>query len=291
MVEIKDFIQGNRFADMADFTFSPEQKHMDDYYNLPNTMVFCRLKDINIVFTTPFYAMELMGVIRKLGDYWKFIVVTHNGDNEVNDNGVGYMDGKGNYIKTDEFTVPANVIKWYATNVNTLAPWVEAIPSGLENDRWRPELRKKERMMETWQQPKDIRNLVYVDFSTTWNVGERKRIYSLLEGKPWVTSFRDGANFERFLDNVYNHKFVVCPRGNGIATHREWETLYMGSIPIMKRDLNNRFFTNLPICFVDDWAEVTEEFLNSEFLRITMAEWDEKILTFDYWKNKIRNTI
>lgn len=283
-----DFIQGNKFADIADFTYSPPVRFMDDYYNLPNTLDQAKLKDVSIIFTAPFYAKALMETIGQVDN--QFIVITHNGDNEVNDRGVGYMDGKGNYIRTDEFTIPSCVVKWYATNVNTKHPKIEAIPSGLENNRWRLELRKKERMIEKQSEPRKRRNLVYVDFSTTWNIGERERIYSLLEDKPWVTSFKDGANFERFLDNVYSHTFVVCPRGNGIATHREWETLYMGSIPIQKRDLNNRFFTDFPICFVDDWAEITESFLNSEYERITNLDWNREMLTFEYWKNKILNT-
>jgi hypothetical protein len=283
-----DWIQGNKFAEIADFTFSPPVKFMDDYYNLPNTLDKNKLKDRNVIFTTPFYAKALFNVIEDLPQ--DFIVITHNGDNEVNDWGVGYMDGKGNYINTDYFDIPDNVIRWYATNVNTSHPKVESIPSGLENNRWRPEARKKERMLETLLTPRFIRNLAYVDFSTTWNIGERKRIYSLLEDKPWVTSFKDGTNFERFLDNVYAHKFVVCPRGNGIATHREWETLYMGSIPIQKKNLNNRFFTGFPICFINDWSEVTESFLELEYERIGKIEWNKEMLTFAYWKNKIYET-
>jgi len=283
-----DWIQGNKFAEMADFTFSPPVKHMDDYYNLPNTLDLIKMGDRSIVFTTPFYAKALFEV---LGDFRRqFIVITHNGDNEVNDLGVGYMDGRGNYIATDKFGIPDNIIRWYATNVNTAHNKVEAIPSGLENNKWQPDARKKERMLEKLSTVREIRNIAYVDFSTTWNVGERKHIYNLLEDKPWVTLFRDGANFGRFLDNVYSHRFVVCPRGNGIATHREWETLYMGSIPIQKRDLNNRFFVDLPICFVEDWEEVTESFLDSEYERISKMEWNKEMLTFEYWRNKIINT-
>jgi len=283
-----DWIQGNKFMEVADFTYSPPVKFMDDYYNLPNTFDKDKLKDRNIVFTTPFYTKSLISVIEKLPH--EFILVTHNGDNEVNDKGVGYMDGRGVYIRTDEFTIPDNIIRWYATNVNTTHSKVEAIPSGLENDRWRPEMRKKERMLEKLQTPRVIRNKVYMDHSTTWNIGERKGLYNLLEKEPWVTSFKDGANFERFLDNVYSHKFVICPRGNGIATHREWETLYLGVIPIQKRDLNNRFFIELPICFVNKWEDVTDTFLNSEYERISKMEWNKEMLTFGYWKNKIKNT-
>ncbi len=283
-----DFIQGNKFTTIADFTFSPPVKFMDDYYNLPNTLDISRLKDKNTIFTTPFYAKELFNVIRHLPQ--KFVIITHNGDNFVGNDGVGYMDGKGHHIRTDYFTIPDNVIKWYATNVNTAHPKVEAIPSGLENDKWNKEKRKKERMVETLQLPKNIRNLVYMDHSTTWNIGERVKLYDILGNKPWVTALRLGANFERFLDNVYNHKFVICPRGNGIATHREWETLYMGTIPIQKKDLNNRFFTELPICFVNEWEEITEDFLNKEYERIRNNTWKMEMLTFEYWKNKISNT-
>jgi len=78
--------------------------------------------------------------------------------------------------------------------------------------------------------------------------------------------------------------------GNGIATHREWETLYMGTIPIQKKDLNNRFFTELPICFVNEWEEITEDLLNKEYERIRNSTWKIEMLTFEYWKNKKLNT-
>jgi len=81
--------------------------------------------------------------------------------------------------------------------------------------------------------------------------------------------------------------FVISPQGNGLDTHRTWECLYVGSIPIEKRNLNNRFYTDLPICFIDEWEDLTEEFLLSEYERITSGIYDLDKLTFDYWKNKI----
>jgi hypothetical protein len=64
----------------------------------------------------------------------------------------------------------------------------------------------------------------------------------------------------------------------------------MGTIPIQKRDLNNRFFTDLPICFVDQWTDVTKELLDKEYERISSRTWKMEMLTFAYWKNKILNT-
>ena len=95
------------------------------------------------------------------------------------------------------------------------------------------------------------------------------------------------GRFDEYLDNIYNHKFVFSPEGNGMDTHRTWECLYVGTIPIERRNLNNRFYTDLPICFVDNWEDLTEEFLESEFIRIKSVHGIWKKLTFEYWKNKI----
>ena len=99
----------------------------------------------------------------------------------------------------------------------------------------------------------------------------------------------NGRNFDEYLDNVYNHKFVICSEGNGIDTHRTWETLYSGSIPIEKINKNNRFFNDLPICFVNDWEEITDDFLNSEIDRINKNIFNIDKLNFSYWENKIKN--
>jgi hypothetical protein len=82
---------------------------------------------------------------------------------------------------------------------------------------------------------------------------------------------------------------VLSPRGNGLDTHRFWETLHLKSIPVVIKNPNNSYYTDLPVVFVDSWGEVTEEFLNSEYERISNTEYDLEKLYFKYWKNKILN--
>jgi hypothetical protein len=50
-------------------------------------------------------------------------------------------------------------------------------------------------------------------------------------------------------------QYVACPRGNGLDTHRFWETLYRGSIPIVKASPWSQQIVNLgiPICEIEDW--------------------------------------
>jgi hypothetical protein len=61
----------------------------------------------------------------------------------------------------------------------------------------------------------------------------------------------------------------------------------MGSIPIEKRNINNQFYTDLPILFVDSWEEINEALLQDEYERIIHCQWNMDKLNFEYWKNKI----
>jgi len=123
------------------------------------------------------------------------------------------------------------------------------------------------------------------------NLKEREGLYPMFRDKPWVTikEGRNGKGFRDYIHNIRHHLFTFCPEGNGIDTHRTWEVLYMGRIPIEKRNINNQYYTDLPICFVDSWEEVTLEFLSLELERIKTTTWNFDKLTFDYWKNKIQN--
>ena len=53
------------------------------------------------------------------------------------------------------------------------------------------------------------------------------------------------------------HKFVLAPRGNGVDTHRLWEALYRGCIPILKRDEWSESIArlSLPVILIDDWND------------------------------------
>ncbi len=61
------------------------------------------------------------------------------------------------------------------------------------------------------------------------------------------------------------YKFIICLEGSGYDTHRNYESLLVGSVPIMInstiKSLYERY--NLVSLFVDDWKEITEDFFNS----------------------------
>lgn len=263
-----DFIQGDKFMKMGDFTYS--LNFSSDCNKIPNTLELCCLKDINIVYTHTMYVRQLFDVIRGLKQ--KFVIVTHNCDEEVN------------------FEPPDNVIRWFAQNVAITHPRIESIPIGLENDKWYKDIHKKDKMVIKTGQTKHIRNLLYINHNISTYPG-RNKPYRLLAEKTWVTARygTNGKGFDEYLDDIYNHKYVICPRGNGIDTHRLWECLYLGAIPIVEKDTNNWFYNDLPILYIKDWEEVTEELLNGLWPMFAKGVWNWEKLTFKYWANKIRS--
>ena len=286
-----DFIQGELFPQVADFIYAPQIKKADDYDKTACTVDWNELKDVNVIYTHTMYVAKLLYIIKHFKQ--KFIIVSHNSDCRIEKRGVVTTKGDNLMKSVEPCPIPNNVIKWYSTNVNMVHPKLVPIPIGVENQRWQGNPTKKLQMIEKVNEPRDYKNLLYINHSIGTNVKQRKEPYELFEGKPWVTAVRghNGVNFAGYIDDIYNHKFTICPEGNGIDTHRTWECLYVGSIPILKRHPNFRFYTDLPICFVDEWRGVTSTFLINEYRRISNATWNLEKLNFSYWNNKILSDV
>lgn len=259
------FITGEKFIGVGDFVYSLNAK--EDCNKVNNTFCICAVKERNIIYTHTMYVKQLFEEIRGLKS--EFIVVTHNCDEQV------------------DFEPPNNVIKWFAQNVAIEHPCIESIPIGLENDRWVRKIHKQDKMLAKMGEPRKYKNLLYIDHNITNYPSERLKPYQLLEGMPWVTSMH-GTPFDIYINNIYNHNYVICPRGNGIDTHRMWECLYMGTIPIVVKNINNWFYNDMPILYVNDWEEVTEKLLRDMLPTFKNGKWNWKKLTFDYWESKIK---
>lgn len=88
---------------------------------------------------------------------------------------------------------------------------------------------------------------------------------------------------------------VLCPRGNGLDTHRLWETLYTGGVPVVRTgDFSKHLFehSNLPHLEIGAWSElssprtiqrleeIVEDLPNRDFSPMGQAYWRRRILDF-----------
>ena len=103
----------------------------------------------------------------------------------------------------------------------------------------------------------------------------------------WVTVRQAGLGFEGLLDEMTLHRFMLCPPGNGIDTHRLWEALYSRTIPVALAHPSMNAFRDLPILFVEDFRELTRDFLAAEYARITSSKWNWQKLFLPWWRDRI----
>jgi hypothetical protein len=93
------------------------------------------------------------------------------------------------------------------------------------------------------------------------------------------------------------HAFVACPAGRGIDSHRLWEALLLGTIPIVRRSSLDRLLVDLPVLVVDSWAEATNTTLLAHTLTRVSARFGANLLesarvrrqlSTTHWAERIR---
>lgn len=117
---------------------------------------------------------------------------------------------------------------------------------------------------------------------------ERKELFELVtDDDSNVTKIQQRITAWEYSRLSQQYEFIACPRGNGIDTHRFWESLYRGSVPVVKRSTWTQMIEELglPIVQVDSWEEIHQLDLEEEFSR--HVDNPRQALSPDYWKSAI----
>jgi len=264
-----DFIQGEKFQKLAN----------------NKTIFYCHTHDVNDFF-------------KKLDFEHEFILISHNSDYKITDKptptAAGHLLKNGESGDANIKYIPTNLKLWFGQNVDYISNKIIPIPIGLENHYNFPHLRKIEKLVSITKTKKHIKNLIYLNFNINTNPKERQYLYDNFKELDYVTAEygTNGINYDNYLQNVYNHKFMLCPPGNGIDAHRPWEALYIGTIPIQVKNNNNLGWRELPICWLDNWEQLKDKnFLISEYNRIKSTNFDLSKLDMKYWEETINKSI
>ena len=88
-------------------------------------------------------------------------------------------------------------------------------------------------------------------------------------------------------------KFVASPAGHGRDCYRTWEAFALGAVPVLRRDNGSwedrTKFESLPIVWVNEWDEVTPQFLVArwtELLKMRHAL-DARRAFLPYWLGRL----
>lgn len=252
-----DYIDGDKFRSICDCDI---EKHDE----IPDG-------EVVIMYASTHHRSRAIEIIENHKDR-QFILVTHNSDDPV-----------------DEISIPDNLCKWFAINAEYEHEKIIPIPIGLENEHWHPQKRP---ILKAKHQTVNRKIKALSQFNPITFPPERQQLLrNILNNLVYADSFYcvNGEQFKSYADNLTKYAFCLCPRGNGIDTHRIWEALYMGCIPIVKKHPTHFFELDLPIIFVDYWLEVTQEFLEEKIQTIDYSLFNSPLLTMSYWKERITN--
>ncbi len=189
----------------------------------------------------------------------KFVIFTSHEDTPIDE-----------HIK-----LPDNVLAVYATNAVYNNDRVIPFPYGLQRELGdgdnRISIMRRYVEMDEGKHVQPTK-LLYINcgLGSERNATERAYLPNF-ENKVWTTcrfdkdsKFFSYDKYNLFLDEILEHKFMICPQGHGIDCHRNWESLYLRRVPVMKDcQYFRRLMSDFPVLFVDSWEEVTEELLKA----------------------------
>ena len=254
-----NYINGNKFFKISHFGIDFNHTEFSMKMYTQNAIIYCKTD----------FIFQLFRFLQFSGR--KYVLITHMSDYPIDS------------VRFN--SKPSCIKRWFAENAVHDHPDLISIPIGLENHCGRS---KGSFTDHTWLEenidnlknnPKDFK--LYCNWNSATNP-TRAAITSILKLKnlPIVEEYK--LDYHTYCKNMSKCKFIVCPPGNGVDTHRLWEALYMGCIPITLKHRIYRDY-NLPIIQVNRWEEVTPELLE----KYSYNNDNMEQLYMTYWKNRI----
>ena len=242
----KDFISGYFYYKMCDWSLCPRYTHNFDT---------SQIKENDLVFLNIDYFENLINFLSINNPKNKFILVTQNSDRDFTKNMFDLVD---KYVS-----------KIYAINCDFSHQKVCKIPLGF-NDHSTETLDNENFDFIEKQ------NLIYMNFKLHHHF-DRPICSDYFKKFDWVDIENDILPLKDFYDKLKTFKYCVSPRGTGIDTHRVYECLLYGVIPIVKKSTLDDLYETLPVLLVDKLEDVTYELLVNSY--------DENMSKCFEWKN------
>ena len=217
-----DIISGDRVMDLCDYILTTRE--IDEFHqnitHLGHKKIFLDqglTHDLNNkkVFI---YNYLLTFLIDDFPILDSLTLYTHNGDDEFTE---------------DKYLALSKKVKnltIYAQNVNcNLRDNVKLLPIGIANSMWKHgSLLNLYKEMKNSYLNKKTNNLFVCLNENTYKL--RAPILALI---PEDIKIHKDLDPESYIKAMSKYYFCLCIRGNGIDTHRFWEALYLGTIPVL----------------------------------------------------------
>lgn len=164
----------------------------------------------------------------------KFYIIVHNTDRSF-----GFVELHSLLIVS---------LHIYAINTTVSHPRLTTIPIGFVDSQLQ--------FLSTFRPPECSRDIeIYANFTRTTNDAKRAECIAAFANDPRVT-WRTGLSVPEYYADLCRSKFVLCPEGTGIDTHRVYEAMLCGATPVVLRNSLSCLYETMPVCLVDSWANM-----------------------------------
>lgn len=206
----------------------------------------------------------------------RFVLITHNSDDTLPESYAFLLDHP-------------LLVAWFTQNKGPEShPKLHPLPIGIACNYWPygdPEV-----LTQVMAESRSInkKNFLYVNFKAANNPQARDHVWDYFKNKNFCFSTQ-AKPWKEYLYDLSDFIFVLSPPGNGLDCYRAWETLLLGSIPVMLSTSIDCLFDDLPVIIVKKWDEVTEEFLDAQLNTLKKGTYNFNKLYAPYWIELIRN--
>jgi hypothetical protein len=163
----------------------------------------------------------------------RYYVIIHNSDRT--------------FTQKDMDRLRKHIYHVYAINTNFSHPRLTTVPIGFADNQIE--------FLSTFRPISNQRDIdVYINFKLQHNTEKRNECYETFKNNPKAV-YRERVNVPEYYNDLCRSKFVLCPEGTGIDTHRVYEAILCGATPVVLRNPLSNLYEKLPVCIVDKWTD------------------------------------
>jgi hypothetical protein len=219
-------ISGKSFADRCQWIIDP--RYLAKPFFVPSLS-----KPNDWLFINGDYIYMFFDIIRVAFFPKKYTIIIHNTDRSFGQSELERLLPHANHI--------------YAINTTIVHPKLTTIPLGFV-DRQLP-------FLNTFHPESVSRDIeIYVNFTRGTNQRKRQECLDAIKGREGVV-YKTDLTVPEYYADLSRSKFVLCPEGTGIDTHRVYESLLCGATPVVLRNSLSHMYAKLPVCIVDKWTD------------------------------------
>ena len=253
------YLSGDGFASLANLKI---EKNSD-------LEVYSQLQEVpRVVYVRSDLVEQLLNI--KKNSVEEHILLAGNSDFNFNSIGIFTQSIFRRFYLQNSFISNNKNIFTLPIGIENLSKGINGMPSNLNNNT-------------SWAEKNS--SIMVGPFSPTH--AERLNLLDQISHKNFMVNKYDAfVSSKKFAKLMKQHRYVLCPQGNGIDTHRFWEALYRGCVPIiLKSEWSLSLdYLNIPMVQLEKWQDFEFEVKKFEESFSGFNPSELSFLWLDYWK-------